>query len=77
MKKNKLISLLFILLIGISCTDQLRKDQLEQAENVDRMTSARYLLAGSIVRITTYYQEEAFTEDNYLAIMEYISSCFR
>jgi hypothetical protein len=76
MKKNKLISLLFILLIGISCTDQLRKDQLEQAENVDRMTSARYLLAGSIVRITTYYQEEAFTEDNYLAIMEYYQQLF-
>jgi len=76
MKKNKLLSLLFILLIGVSCTDQLRKDQLEQAENVDRMTSARYLLAGSIVRITTYYQTEAFSEDNYLAIMEYYQQLF-
>ena len=76
MKRNKLISLLFILLIGVSCTDQLRKDQLEQAENVNRMTSARYLLAGSIVRITTYYQEEAFSEDNYLAIMEYYQQLF-
>ena len=76
MKRNKILSLLFILLIGVSCTDQLRKEQLEQAENVDRITSARYLLAGSIVRITTYYQKEAFSEDNYLAVMEYYQQLF-
>ena len=77
MKRNKLLSLLFILLIGISsCTDQLRKEQLEQAEDVNRMTSASYLLAGSIVRISTYYQREAFAEDNYLAIMEYYQQLF-
>ena len=76
MKKNKLISLLFILLIGISCTDQMRKEQLELAEEVSRKTEAKYMLAGSIVGITKYYQEEAFAEDNYLAVMEYYQQLF-
>ncbi len=76
MKKTKILSLLFILLISVSCSDQLRKDQLEQAEIVDRLTSARYLLAGSIVRISTFYQEEAFSEDNFLAIEEYYQQLF-
>ncbi len=76
MKKKNIFSLLLILLISVSCTDQLRKDQLEQAEIVDRLTSARYLLAGSIVRISTFYQEKAFSDDKFLAIEEYYQQLF-
>jgi len=76
MKKNKILSLLFILLLTVSCSDQLRKEQLEQAEIVDRLTSARYLLTGSIVRISTFYQEKAFSDDKFNAIMEYYMQLF-
>ena len=75
MKKYKIISLLVILLMG-ACTDQLRENQLKQAEDVSRLTSARYLLTGSIVRIANYYQDRGFGDDKFNAIMEYYQQLF-
>ncbi|MCD6597900.1 MAG: SusD/RagB family nutrient-binding outer membrane lipoprotein [Bacteroidales bacterium] len=76
MKKYKIYSLLFILLISISCTDQLRKEQLEMAEGVSRMTTPAYLLSGSIVRIANFYQERGINDDKFNAIMLYYQQLF-
>ena len=76
MKKFKIYSLLFILLVSLSCTDQFREAEQELAEGVTRMTTPAYLLSGSIVRISTYYHEKGLGEDDFNAIMLYYQQLF-
>lgn len=76
MKKYKIYSLLFILLMSFSCSDQFRKEQLEMAEDVNRLTTPAYLLSGSIVRIANFYQEKGVNDDKFNAIMLYYQQLF-
>ncbi len=76
MKNYKIYSLLFLLLVSFSCTDQFRKDQLEMAESVDKITTPAYLLSGSIVRISLFYHKQGVNEDRFNAIMLYYQQLF-
>ncbi len=76
MKKYKIYSLLFLLLVSFACTDQLRKDELELSEGVDRMTSPAYLLTGSIISIATFNHEHGISDDRFNAIMLYYQQLF-
>lgn len=75
MKKYILIFSMIGLLMG-ACTDQLREDQLVQAEDVDRLTAPRYLLAGALTETASFYQKEGFSSDERNAIMEYYQQLF-
>ncbi len=76
MKKYKIYSLLFILALSLSCTDQYREDALELAEDVTRMTTPGYLLSGSIVHIAKFYHKKGLNEDDFNAIMLYYQQLF-
>ncbi len=76
MKKNRFIGLLLVILFGISCTDQLRKDQQEMAEDVNIKTLPEYLLSGSIVDVSTFYEAEGVDEDRFNALMFYYQQLF-
>ncbi len=76
MKRYKFLSLLFIVLIGISCTDQLRKETQEMAEDVNIKTLPEYLLSGSIVNVAKLYQDNGVDNDRFNAIMLYYQQLF-
>ena len=76
MKKYKIFSLLLLMIIGMSCTDQLRKDELELQESVNRQTSPAFLLSGSIVSISTFMQEKGVAKSEFNAIMLYYMELF-
>ncbi len=65
-----------IALFATACTEQLREDQLVQAEEVERLTSPRYLLAGAITEFASFYQEQGFESDQRNAIIEYYQQLF-
>lgn len=75
MKKYILILSLVGFFIG-ACTDQLREDQLVQAEDVTIQTAPRFLLAGALTSLAPRYQELGFSSDNRSAIMEYYQQLF-
>ena len=76
MKKYKIYSLLFLLIASMSCTDQLREDEQELAEEVDQRTSAAFLLTGSIVSIATFNQKQGLDTDEFNAIQLYYLQLF-
>ncbi len=76
MKKNRFIGLLLVILLGVSCTDQLRKDQQEMAEDVNVKTLPEYLLSGSIVDVSNFYQDYGVDQDKFNALMFYYQQLF-
>ncbi len=76
MKKNRFIGLLLVILFSVSCTDQLRKEQQEMAEDVNIKTLPEYLLSGSIVAVSTFYQDKGVDNDEFNALMFYYQQLF-
>jgi len=64
------------MIMSMSCTDQLRQDELELQENVNRQTSPAFLLSGSIVNISTFLQQQGVAADEFNAIMLYYMQLF-
>lgn len=60
----------------VSCTDQLRIDQKQMAENVAYGTSAKYILAGSIDGIAQWYQDLGVKSDPFNAPIQYYQQLF-
>jgi len=60
----------------VSCTDQLRTDQKQMAENVTYGTSAKYLLSGSINDLSQWYQKAGTTTDQFNAPVQYYQQLF-
>jgi Starch-binding associating with outer membrane len=73
--KKLLIACLGIFYLA-SCTNQLRIEQKQMAEDVTYGTSAKYLLSGSINGIGQFYQNAGFSEDRYNAIAQYYQQLF-
>jgi hypothetical protein len=60
----------------VSCTDQLRTDEKQMAENVTYGTSAKYLLSGSIDGISQWYTKAGITSDQFNAPAQYYQQLF-
>ncbi|WP_423127060.1 SusD/RagB family nutrient-binding outer membrane lipoprotein [Gaoshiqia sp. Z1-71] len=73
---KKLIIACLGLFYLVSCTDQLRIDERQMAEDVTYGTSAKYLLAGSIDGIAQWYQRAGIREDRHNAVVQYYQQLF-
>ncbi len=73
--KKLLIACVGILYL-VSCTDQLRLEQKQMAEDVTYGSSSKYLLSGSIDGIAQWYQDLGVKSDEFNTQVQYYQQLF-